>query len=350
MGLLTLLDVLLGLFFVYMLFALIASAVNEAIASVLNSRAKWLRRGLSRLLQPSEMARILSSPRLMFIEGEFKSQEGKTFNPSYLRWSDLLHALCSRDGSPVDPPSMTSISDRIAEMPESPIKTILSELASEANMSMEAFERAFERWYEGFENSLRSWYRQKTHRVLMGISMLLAIIFNVDSINLMRHLSTNVETRTSLAAQAIDATRGETPTALPSSGAIQRVEATLRELRASDSQDLDAISAAEEELSSLATKRLGRDIVDQIRVLEATGLPLGWQSESFTRAEPWSGRFWGGWLSALMIALPGLMMSAFAFTLGAPFWFDLLKRIASFRSVGPATDERKVDSRASGST
>ncbi|MCP5474827.1 MAG: hypothetical protein H7A19_08275 [Rhodanobacteraceae bacterium] len=162
MGLLTLLDVLLGLFFVYMLFALIASAVNEAIASVLNSRAKWLRRGLSRLLQPSEMARILSSPRLMFIEGEFKSQEGKTFNPSYLRWSDLLHALCSRDGSPVDPPSMTSISDRIAEMPESPIKTILSELASEANMSMEAFERAFERWYEGFENSLRSWYRQKT--------------------------------------------------------------------------------------------------------------------------------------------------------------------------------------------
>ena len=39
----------------------------------------------------------------------------------------------------------------------------------------------------------------------------------------------------------------------------------------------------------------------------------------------------------------GLLITAVALTLGAPFWFDLLKKVANVRSAGKAPSERPVE-------
>ena len=58
---------------------------------------------------------------------------------------------------------------------------------------------------------------------------------------------------------------------------------------------------------------------------EQLGLPLGW-----SHATSPHNLFWGGVGKVL-----GLLVTAFALTLGAPFWFDLLGKVSNLRGSGP---------------
>ena len=44
-------DVILGMVFIFLVFSLIASAINESIAAMFDSRSRWLAYGIGRLLQ-----------------------------------------------------------------------------------------------------------------------------------------------------------------------------------------------------------------------------------------------------------------------------------------------------------
>jgi hypothetical protein len=55
------------------------------------------------------------------------------------------------------------------------------------------------------------------------------------------------------------------------------------------------------------------------------GLPLGW-----SHATSPHNLFWDGFGKVL-----GLLVTAFALTLGAPFWFDLLGKVSNLRGSGP---------------
>ena len=63
--------------------------------------------------------------------------------------------------------------------------------------------------------------------------------------------------------------------------------------------------------------------VDDVKAL---GLPLGWSHETSPHS----------WQQGLGKAI-GLLVTAFALTLGAPFWFDLLGKVSHLRGSGPPT-------------
>ena len=56
---LSLLDVAIGMVFLYLLLSLICSALNESISAVLQARAKFLEEGIVRLLDNGAFARKL---------------------------------------------------------------------------------------------------------------------------------------------------------------------------------------------------------------------------------------------------------------------------------------------------
>lgn len=67
---------------------------------------------------------------------------------------------------------------------------------------------------------------------------------------------------------------------------------------------------------------------DELRTaLESTGLKLGWAPGEWSHLCDGGFAKWG-------LKLLGLLLSALAVSLGAPFWFDVLKSLASIRSVG----------------
>jgi hypothetical protein len=81
-----------------------------------------------------------------------------------------------------------------------------------------------------------------------------------------------------------------------------------------------------------------------VRSISALKLPLGWTPPHITRVSPAGVKTVvvstdpqhvpvgvGSWL----IKLLGLLITVLALSLGAPFWFDALTRLASLRQSGP---------------
>ena len=77
-------------------------------------------------------------------------------------------------------------------------------------------------------------------------------------------------------------------------------------------------------------------LVKNQTALQSLGLPLGWgDRQNWPRGEGWP-HAWD-WLSKVM----GLLLTAGAASLGAPFWFDMLNKIVSVRSAGKAPEEKQ---------
>jgi hypothetical protein len=64
--------------------------------------------------------------------------------------------------------------------------------------------------------------------------------------------------------------------------------------------------------------------------LQQLQLPLGWAPKTATSDPRRIPSQRGEWIAKVV----GLLITAAALTFGAPFWFDLLKKIVSLRSSG----------------
>jgi hypothetical protein len=74
-----------------------------------------------------------------------------------------------------------------------------------------------------------------------------------------------------------------------------------------------------------ARKKIGTLVNDNIAALESP-LGLGWSTVN------WSEVGWRWWLYKLV----GWLTTALAISLGATFWFDILKKLINIRAAGPA--------------
>lgn len=304
MNLLVSLDVALGLVVVYLTFSLALTALNEGVAAALSSRAKWLRRGIAALLTPAgddphktSTTEFYASPFVRYLgEGGW----GKGGRPSYLpSWTVLQGLLNGVSAAKVEVfDDLAKIKAAIEKLPaNSPVRVALLDLCARAGTDLEAFRRLLDEWFDGFEKQVMAWYRQKTQFVLMAMSVAVAAAMNVDTVAIARQLSTDPKVREAAVAVALK----QAQVAPPALGASAPDAANARE---------------------------------HIDELAGTGLAIGWNDTE-----------WRHTLSGVGNALAkigGLMLSALAFSLGAPFWFDALKKLASVRSVGLSTTEHEA--------
>ncbi len=68
---------------------------------------------------------------------------------------------------------------------------------------------------------------------------------------------------------------------------------------------------------------------NKLQKLEAFGIPMGWKTFPGNCRD---------WFSKSI----GLLLTALAVSLGAPFWFDLLNKVVSIRSVGASPEEKAL--------
>jgi hypothetical protein len=93
-----------------------------------------------------------------------------------------------------------------------------------------------------------------------------------------------------------------------------------------------------------ATSVSEEEIIDRLqREVQKLPLPLGWsRAPDDLRRVPQGFR---GWLAKIV----GLLLTAIAVSLGAPFWFDLLNKLVSLRAAGKPpgkTSEGKSEKKA----
>lgn len=293
------LDVALGLIFVFLVLSLVCSAIMETLSSVLAWRASFLKKGLESLLDPDLMSQVFKhplvsplirparevSPRVAKIPAVRRASGWwrRERYPSYLPSRAVVAALLDLDVEGHVRGAARTADQAVARIPNERVREGLTTLLREAKEQaarkedeLAAFKRLAETWYDDTMARVSGWYRRRVQLVLWCVAIVLAVLLNVDSVNLARVFWTDEAVRAAVVAQAEQAAEQAEP------GEV------ARELE----------------------------------------IPLGW---SF--ADDGSQGFPSGWEDWLGKAL-GILLTSAALSLGAPFWFDLLGKVARLRSTG----------------
>jgi hypothetical protein len=291
------LDVLVGLFFLYFLLSIVCSAVQESIAQVFNLRADTLEQGVRNLLGDEGLTeRFFRNPRVKALSkppGVLRRASGPSYIPSRVFALTLLDSLF--------PPGEDEGRDLFAlararlEEDDVPgrVKTLLRDALEHAGEERDRFRGELERSFDQAMDRVSGWYKRRAQLILFVVALVTVGFMNADTFSIAQRLWKDDALRAAVAAQ----------TASTTSAASQNCAGT----------------SAEDSPQKRAAK-----CVDDV---EQLGLPLGWTSVT-------SPHGWG-----ILGKIGGLLVTAFALSLGAPFWFDLLGKFMVVRSTVKPTEK-----------
>ncbi|MGQ0814300.1 MAG: hypothetical protein ACT4O1_07520 [Gemmatimonadota bacterium] len=367
------LDVILGLTFIYLLLALACTAFNEMIAQWLNWRPATLKQGIRALLNGPDPVDPLAAHRLLqeldreerriqdalaeiagpqafddaapqaapalvpmleavkeerarlrsaLLTGELfahpliyglsqarRTAFGRTkfrepsYIPSRLFADALLDIVAPRNAAgPASVQDLKLMADRLPPQIGRPLRIF----ADRAGSDLADARKQLEKWYEDAMERVSGLYKRKVQLLTIVAALILTAVINADTITLTRSLASDAATRNALASYA------------------------------------EAASKADPANTAATPRAQLAQITATIDTLRGIGLPLGWRKGDFfpaytrnddrklTRAAiPWAGS-----------KLLGLLITALAVSLGAPFWFDMLNKIVNIRSSGRAPEEK----------
>ena len=313
------LDVVVALAFLYLLFALTCTALNEAIASTLGRRAKVLRLGIERLLGDHALTEaIYQHPSIASLS---KSNRSPAYGPSYIpadRFATVLADHLTGDQPLTSAEAMAAGIDRLSATPAG---KQLKALFAVSKGDPTVFRAQVAKWYEEAMDRVSGWYKRGVQRQTYVMAVLIVLILNLDSVQLFNRLWSDSGFRTAAVEQAkarIEATGiAEVPvieyTGGDAADAGTPVQTGTASLTDSEQQLLTSLRGWQDDRSRLTASL----------VLE--GDTLGVRS---------------AWLAGTVIDhLLGWVITMLAISLGAPFWFDVLNRFTNLRQSGRATDE-----------
>jgi hypothetical protein len=300
------LEVVIALAFVYFLLSTVASGITEAIAWLVLRRAKDLESGLRSLLADDQKTNDLLQHALIkpLAPTGWRARKLHRNAPSYL--SPRTFALAFLDT--VAPPPEGSTGSRnvleavrgaVGNLPE-PLRQQVLPLLDEAGTDIAKFRQGVEQWFDDAMARVSGWYKRWAQLWICGAALAVTIGFNVDTIRVADRLWNDDAVRESTVGAAVGTVSEQQAggtgagTGAPSQGTSE--ETTTPEEAADQVQETTAT------LSDLQ-------------------LPVGWSAANDNLPLPSTAI---GWL-----------ITFFAVSLGAPFWFDTLSRLARLRATGP---------------
>ncbi|MBL8500609.1 MAG: hypothetical protein JNL77_08530 [Nitrosomonas sp.] len=326
----SILDIALGMVFLFVLVSLLCSAVNEMIAQFIRMRAKNLEAGLTNLLQSGEANQLVTHLyQHPLINGLSKAGERPSYIPPKNFTLALMDIMTGNTGKlPADNQSLIAKieSQKFFAQTEAGKSIIL--LLHEAGDDAEKARRNVESWYNDAMDRVGGWYKQKTQIIIFGIALVVCTVLNIDAIKISQTLWTDIALRQALVEAASSA---ELKSLMPQQSSEQQSIANGEQSAApsNDQVKVDAAisNAVMTEGIEQSAKTAGA-LAEQIRGLN---LPIGWK-EMKNGKEVWICKELDamGWIVKIM----GILITTFAGSLGAPFWFQLLNKIVDLRAAG----------------
>jgi hypothetical protein len=293
----TVLSVVLGLIFVYFVFSMACSRINESVSARLQWRARDLEKWLHKALDPKDgdLSRFsaitceafTSSSLITAVTPEKKRLP--CYIPPQTFSLAVLDMLAPGDGQVS---TLEEVKDALSRLPSGhPAKAPLTRIAIEAGDDLAAFRAGVERWFNDSMGRVSGWYKRRVGRWMLVYAAALTVVLNVDTLAISRTLWNQDTVRQAVVAQA-----------------------------GKESAALDTISADVSHVKNLS-------------------LPVGWKFDGTAADGTTDPRAWpGADPGALLVKLIGLAITTGALSLGAPFWFDLLNKVARLRSTGVRPD------------
>lgn len=290
------LTVVLGIIFVLLMLSLFATSIMELLAAMLRLRGRNLKMTLKNLLIDEKSGSsglfeaFITNP--LYKQLSFKYGRGTSNPPSYIDTESfrtiLFDIILGEDGLE------SQLKTRIEALKNDEMKRILKQLIREADGKIDVFKAKIGHWYDSIMDRASGYYKRRTQKILIGVGIVMAVTLNADTLALYRSLEANPETLDKLVAAA----------------EVVAEKESVNDLVRTDLEYEQAL----EQLKDMKGQ------VDDIR----SPLGMGWQNIDVSTMTPYS------WLVKVL----GWIITAIAISLGAPFWFDLLKKIVNLRSSG----------------
>ncbi len=327
------LDVAIGVVFLLLVLSMVVSITNEFIAKIFSWRSENLKEGINNLLSDPDaqaLAKLVYQHPLIQSLGR-QNKGGKPANPSYIPSKRFAQALietikqsasdtasshgatrsglilerggarstealtrtsnpevgeASRTGDsgiaiPNVGKTLTDIRSVVAALPDSGARSSLLVLADRAKGNLDVFERNVAEWFDDGMDRVSGWYKRKVQTCMFLIALTVAVVLNVDVLNVAQSLRQHPELREDFVTLAQE----------------------FHENAGGDVEQTDeAVESAINQFASM------------------TKLPLGWTKENLNAAALWS--------------IPGWLLTAMLASLGAPFWFNVLGHLLDIRGSG----------------
>jgi hypothetical protein len=305
------LDVVIGIIFLFLLVSIICSSIREGLESIIRSRGAYLEFGIRELLHDKEGRNIgqhfFNHPLIasLFAGDYTKGKNVKPgFNtsgknlPSYIPAKNFALALmdiaargsstnlASSDGQA---PAITpeSIRMNIVNIENPYVQRVLLTAVDAAQGDMDKLQAYLEDWYNSTMDRVSGWYKRSTQWIIFWIALGVAVIGNINTIAVANYLATNEAAR------------------------------------------LEAVGLAKKAIGDSTTlNQTGKQASAQLADI---AWPVGWGKEGAS-IRIWKNNTFNFW-NNLAFPLLGWFLTALAATMGAPFWFDLLNKIMVIRST-----------------
>ncbi len=325
------LEVAIGVIFVFLLVSVICTAIREGMESFLKTRAAFLERGIREMLHDRGAVGIARTfythPLINSLYADNYTPQSATEPlsplahggtlPTYIPTRNFVLALMDIAArGPTGAPGSTDASSpvlslatvraNVLNIENAPVQRILLTAIDTAQGDMDKAVANIGAWYDSGMDRISGAYKRATQKVLFFIGLFVAIALNVNPLTIADYLYHNDSARAAVVARAEAAARDSS-----------YVNGTKK------------YASARAELDSLR-------------------LPIGWAGAHFWWSDvelPWSDKDSTAARRAPSIAparnpwddifspFIGWIITAMAATLGAPFWFDILNKVMVVRST-----------------
>jgi hypothetical protein len=186
----TVLEVAIGLTFCYGTMALIVTTVQEALASLFRLRANTLLAGVKSMLNDPAfdgLARAVYAHPLVnpHTDGTALDERGLRSRPSYIEPAHFAIALV--DSLWKVPGDFIQLRSSIESIPDPQLRAALLSMVSRAR-DLQQFQDMLAGWFDNAMARMSGAYKRNQMLISLLLSLLLAILFNIDSIHLFRTL------------------------------------------------------------------------------------------------------------------------------------------------------------------
>lgn len=315
------LDVVIGLVFIYCIYSLFATIINEFIATLFSMRARNLKYAIKRMLTDSEKTNLEKKLFDEFFEHPLIKYMSSGFfkrTPSYLSQENfsktLLDILKKYDSPQAVDDEFNEIKNKLNELGKGALKgssdtiKLINSFLTDSKKDLDKFKGKLEKWFNDTMDRASGWYKRQTQLIILFSGLVIAVAFNVNTFEIVNRLSKDKAAREQLVFISENYVKDHKLNVTDPS-TVKRLDSLVVRADSLYKSDIEPVNSI---------------------------MGLGWNS--------WDDFSKGFWDSIL-----GCFVTALAISLGAPFWFDLLSKVVKLRGAGskPPEDDTKVKNKSS---
>jgi len=329
------LEVAIGLVFVWLVISVATMEGQNRIGNLLNWRADYLEKSIFSMLKDKTLVeKFYNHPLILELAKKDKEgkavvdKKGKAKRPDYIpnpvfataAFEVIMNAGKEGADVPVDmmsidqmKASMSSLVDKNPELAHVThyIYPKMERIADDVDAKIAEYRKNTEGWFDNVMSQTSSWYKVRAQWLAFWIGLSVAVIINIDTIHIAQKLWQEPTARAVIVAQAQSAAQNENP--------LENVSfATAKSLNF-------PVGWTTTELDSNSCTLLSS--IDYQLVIRSAGKCLA------VTSLPAINNGWG-----ILAKLTGYLLTALAAAQGAPFWFDILRKLVGVKQqTAPAS-------------